>query len=406
MCNESNEKGELTMEASLKIKVMLIVPMLDQGGLERMCALTAQLLKTKYEVHLVVFNTEGMIYDVSGVHLIDLHLGAVPGKIGKAFNVYKRVRQVKKLKKKLGIQISYSFGQTANMVNVLSKYHDKTWAGIRGYGALENHRQMQFVCKRADRMVSCTKIMEQEIEMTYPVKSSATLYNPCNLEEISILSQKDIDDKIAEFLGRSGPTIVSMGRSHDVKGFWHLIKAVRLVQDKVPDVKLMIIGDGDYSEYQELAQKLRIEERVLFTGVQKNPFALLVRADVYALTSDSEGFPNALIEAMAVGLPCVSVNCKTGPAEILQADYRKCEAQDKVYHADYGILTPVFYGGKNLDAGMISQEEEIFAKELTGLLLDQELMTSYRNKALYRASQFGVDAYVREIDKLIAHELV
>lgn len=394
------------METSTKIKVMLIVPMLDQGGLERVCALTAQLLKTKYEVHLVVFNTEGMIYDVSGVHLIDLHLGAVSGKLGKAVNVYKRVRQVKKLKNQLGIQISYSFGQTANMVNVLSKCHDKTWAGIRGYGALEDHRQMQFVCKRADRMVSCTKIMEQEIEMSYPVKSSATLYNPCNLEEISALSQKNIDEKTAEFLERSGPTIVSMGRAHDVKGFWHLIKSIKLVQKRVPDVKLMIIGDGDYSEYRKLAMELDIEEQVLFTGVQKNPFALLARADVYALTSDSEGFPNALIEAMAVGLPCVSVNCKTGPAEILQDDYMQCSVQDKVYHADYGILTPIFYGGKNLDASMISQEEEIFAGELAELLLDQELMTSYRSKALYRASQFGVDAYVREIDKLIAQELV
>ena len=168
----------------------------------------------------------------------------------------------------------------------------------------------------------------------------------------------------------------------------------------------MIIGDGDYSEYQKLAQELGMAEQVLFTGVQKNPFALLARADVYALTSESEGFPNALIEAMAAGLPCVSVNCKTGPAEILQNDYQQCTAQDKVYHADYGILTPVFYGGKNLDASMIAREEEIFANELTDLLLNQELMISYHNKALYRANQFGVDAYVEEIDKLIAQELV
>ena len=167
----------------------------------------------------------------------------------------------------------------------------------------------------------------------------------------------------------------------------------------------MIIGDGDYSAYQKLAQELGIAEQVLFTGVQMNPFALLAKADVYALTSDSEGFPNALIEAMAVGLPCVSVNCKTGPAEILQNDYQQCAAQDKVYHADYGILTPVFYGGKNLDASMISQEEEIFAGELVELLLNQKLMASYRNKALYRANQFGVDAYVREIDRLIVQEL-
>lgn len=393
------------METSTRIRIMLIVPMLDQGGLERICALTAQLLKTKYEVHLVVFNTEGMIYDVSGVHLIDLHLGAVPGKFGKIINVYKRVAQVKKLKKELDIQISYSFGQTANMVNVLSKYHDKTWAGIRGYGALDNYRQMQFVCKRADRMVSCTKVMEQEIGRSYPVKNSATLYNPCNLDEINVLSREKIDEKIEAFLQKTGPTIVSMGRAHDVKGFWHLIKAVKLVKNKVPHVKLMIIGDGDYSAYQKLAQELGIAEQVLFTGVQMNPFALLAKADVYALTSDSEGFPNALIEAMAVGLPCVSVNCKTGPAEILQNDYQQCAAQDKVYHADYGILTPVFYGGKNLDASMISQEEEIFAGELVELLLNQELMTSYRNKALYRANQFGVDAYVREIDRLIVQEL-
>ena len=78
-------------ELTDKQPIMLIVPMLDQGGLERVCALTAQLLKNKYDVHLVVFNTEGMIYDVSGVDLIDLNLGAVPGIAGKLLNVVKRV---------------------------------------------------------------------------------------------------------------------------------------------------------------------------------------------------------------------------------------------------------------------------------------------------------------------------
>lgn len=78
---------------------MLIVPMLDQGGLERVCAATARLLKDLYDVHLVVFNTAGMIYDVSGVAMTDLHLGAVQGRFGKALNVAKRVRRVRQLKK-------------------------------------------------------------------------------------------------------------------------------------------------------------------------------------------------------------------------------------------------------------------------------------------------------------------
>ena len=383
---------------------MLIVPMLDQGGLERVCALTAQLLKTAYDVHLVVFNTEGMIYDVSGVHLIDLQLGAVPGKVGKLLNVLKRVRRVKKLKKELDIQISYSFGQTANLVNVLSKQKDVTWAGIRGYGALDNKKEMSFVCKRADRMVSCTRVMEVDIAASYSVKSSATLYNPCNLEEIRQLARADVAPEFEEFLQRPGKTVVSMGRAHDVKGFWHLMKSVSLVKKKLPDVKLMLIGAGDFSEYKELSRKLQMEEDVLFTGVQKNPFALLARADVYALTSDSEGFPNALIEAMSSGLPCVSVNCKTGPAEILQDDYRKSENQSKVYQADYGILTPILKGEKNLEPDNFTPEEKIFAEELEKLLQDEDAWTVYQEKAVKRASDFGMEDYVEAIEKLIEED--
>ena len=386
-------------------RIMLIVPMLDQGGLERVCALTAQLLKTAYDVHLVVFNTEGMIYDVSGVHLIDLQLGAVPGKVGKLLNVLKRVRRVKKLKKELDIQISYSFGQTANLVNVLSKQKDVTWAGIRGYGALDNKKEMSFVCKRADRMVSCTRVMEVDIAASYSVKSSATLYNPCNLEEIRQLARADVAPEFEEFLQRPGKTVVSMGRVHDVKGFWHLMKSVSLVKKKLPDVKLMLIGAGDFSEYKELARKLHMEKDVLFTGVQKNPFALLARADVYALTSDSEGFPNALIEAMSSGLPCVSVNCKTGPAEILQDDYRKSENQSKVYQADYGILTPILKGEKNLEPDNFTPEEKIFAEELEKLLQDEDAWTVYQEKAVKRASDFGMEAYVEAIEKLIEEDI-
>lgn len=385
-------------------RIMLIVPMLDQGGLERVCALTAQLLKTAYDVHLVVFNTEGMIYDVSGVHLIDLQLGAVPGKVGKLLNVLKRVRRVKKLKKELDIQISYSFGQTANLVNVLSKQKDVTWAGIRGYGALDNKKEMSFVCKRADRMVSCTRVMEADIAASYSVKSSATLYNPCNLEEIRQLARADVAPEFEEFLQRPGKTVVSMGRAHDVKGFWHLMKSVSLVKKKLPDVKLMLIGAGDFSEDKELARKLHMEKDVLFTGVQKNPFALLARADVYALTSDSEGFPNALIEAMSSGLPCVSVNCKTGPAEILQDDYRKSENQSKVYQADYGILTPIFKGEKNLEPDNFTSEEKIFAEELEKLLQDEAAWTAYQKKAVKRAGDFGMEAYVEAIEKLIEED--
>ena len=386
---------------------MLIVPMLDQGGLERVCALTAQLLKNKYDVHLVVFNTEGMIYDVSGVDLIDLNLGAVPGIAGKLLNVVKRVAKVRKLKKQLGIELSYSFGPTANIVNVLSKYKDFTWAGIRGYGALSDKRSMSFVCKRADMVVGCTRIMTADISNEFKVKDCATLYNPCNIDEIITLSKEELLPEHAAFFEWGGKTVASMGRAHDVKGFWHLIKSVYLAKKEGADLKLMIIGAGDYSEYMQLAKDLGMEDDVLFTGVQKNPFKLLAKADVYALTSDSEGFPNALIEAMAVGLPCISVNCKTGPAEILVEDgdtasldaqfERLKEAGERcVIYGDYGILLPVMDKERDLNPAHISEEEKVMADVVTELMENPERIGKYQKAAWRRARCFTYENYVKE----------
>lgn len=399
-----------------KKRIMLVVPMLDQGGLERVCALTGQLLKETYEVHLVVFNGEGMIYDVSGVQLTDLKLGAVSNPLGKLWRIYQRTKAVKKLKKKYQIQLTYSFGPTANIVNVLAREKDRIWIGIRGYGALSDKKRMQFTCAHADRVISCTKVMEQDINEKFTVRDSATLYNPCDIEKIQIQANASLDDlakdnapekmqEICKFLERPGKLIVSTGRAHDVKGFWHLLKSVALVKKELPDTKLMIIGAGDYSDYQKLAEDLGIQEDVLFTGVQKNPFVLMHRADVYALTSDSEGFPNALIEAMTCGLPCVSVNCKTGPAEILGKNHQDYIRQDVVRDAEYGVLTPVFTGEKNLDAEDISKEEEIFAKELEKMLLNEKRYSHYRQKLQERVNEFDTQNYFQSVSRLIEKDV-
>lgn len=379
--------------------------MLDQGGLERVCAATARLLNKEYAVHLVVFNTTGMIYDVSGVDMTDLNLGAVDGRLGKMRNVFRRVRRVKELKKELDIQLSYSFGPTANLVNVLSKHKDVTWIGVRGYGALNSKGSMRLTCGLADRVVSCTRVMEQEIDRQFHPKKSAAVYNPCDIEEITRLSRCGTAAEFDLFFAQKGKTVVSMGREHDVKGFWHLVKAVSLVRKKMPDVKLMIIGAGDYSAYRTLAEQLGMGDDVLFTGVQSNPFALLKKADVYALTSESEGFPNALIEAMAVGLPCVSANCLTGPAEILHEDYGECRDENRVFHADYGILTGVFHGGRDMDAAHFTAEEKRFAQELETLLADAGLYRRYQDAARKRAQAFGMEAYLKHIRNLIEEDL-
>ena len=104
---------------------------------------------------------------------------------------------------------------------------------------------------------------------------------------------------------------------------------------------------------------------------------------------------------MACGLPCVSVNCKTGPAEILNEDFEKCSRQDQVYQGDYGIITPIFTGEKNLQPDCFTKEEEIFAEEMRKLLQDGALWAHYREQAVRRAGDFGMEAYVSNIEMLI-----
>lgn len=384
-----------------KKNVLLMVPLLDQGGLERICALTAKLLKEKHNVTLVVFSTKNMLYDVSGVELIDLDMGSRPGKIGKVINVCKRVSAVKKIKKQKQTEVTYSFGPTANLVNVLSRVKDKIWVGIRGYGALADTKTMKLFCRRADKVICCTEVMADDIRAQFAPKEAVCLYNPCDTEQIRELSKAEVEKEHEGFFEKHTKIIASMSRADDVKGFWHQIKAFSLIKKEEPNAGLLLVGDGDFSEYKKLAKELEIEESVLFAGLQKNPFRYLKKADLYWLTSHTEGFPNSLIEAMATGVPAMAVNCKTGPAEILTEDYKQAGDQHGIYEGEYGVLLPVLNSVKNLDATVIEEEERILAREALRVLKDEGQLKKRREKAMHRGEFFSKEEYLYRLCELL-----
>lgn len=388
-----------------------MVPLLDQGGLERICAMTAKLLTPHCHLTLVVFSTKGMIYDVDGVDMIDLNLGSVPGKVGKAVNLCKRIRAIKKIKRERNIEITYSFGPTANLANVFTRVKnakvnheqitDKIWVGIRGYGALEDKYDMTLFCKRADKVVCCSQIMADDVKTQFGAKDVVCVYNPCDVESIRRLAEEPLPADSQKFFDTGAPVVAAMGREHDVKGFWHLIKAFALAKKKIPALKLMIVGEGTFAEYRKLAEDLQVEQDVWFTGVQKNPFAYLKQASLFVMTSVSEGFPNSLIEAMAVGIPAMSVNCKTGPAEIFLDDYRKSGDGHTVIEGEYGVLLPVIHPEKNLDASVIEKEEEIMAEQMVKVLTEPEKLAERKAASLKRAEDFSVQAYTDSLLRMI-----
>lgn len=388
----------------MKKKIMLIVPMLHQGGFERICVMTARLLAPFYDVVLVVFSLEDIAFDVTGITVIDLKLGVRKGKLLKAINVLRRGHALRQLQKELEIDISYSFGMTANIANAFSGNNVFKLAACHSFEEIKRYGYMKLIGKRCDSILCCSKKMADMVEKTYGFSNVFPLWNPCDIE--GILAQSAKGDQEEDFFNTSDRILVSMGREDDVKGFWHLLKCFRRVWEQRKDVRLMIVGDGNFHEYKELAKKLGIENNVWFTGLKNNPFPYLKRSSLYLLTSLSEGLPNALVEALALSLPIVSVNCKSGPAEILHEDWRDAEEKKQIFFADYGVLTPELSWEKNLevvwkDTGIVLEEsEKYFSEAVLQVLFDDQLYEHYVKTGLDRAKDFSEDAYVKE---LLAH---
>jgi GalNAc-alpha-(1->4)-GalNAc-alpha-(1->3)-diNAcBac-PP-undecaprenol alpha-1,4-N-acetyl-D-galactosaminyltransferase len=115
------------------------------------------------------------------------------------------------------------------------------------------------------------------------------------------------------------PSLMAMGRLHPQKGFDLLIKAFAQVQAKYPDWHLTILGEGLMrSELEALRSQLGLIDRIHLLGSVKNVDAYLRQADLFVMPSRFEGFPMALCEAMACGLPVLAADCLSGPRDIIR----------------------------------------------------------------------------------------
>lgn len=114
--------------------------------------------------------------------------------------------------------------------------------------------------------------------------------------------------------------IITVGRFEKQKNHKLLIEAWGNIEKDFPDDKLIIYGDGPLrTDYEKLIEELNLEDRVELPGVVTDVAEKLAEAKLFVLSSDFEGLPNALMEAMAVGVPCISTDCPCGgPRQLIQ----------------------------------------------------------------------------------------
>lgn len=171
-----------------------------------------------------------------------------------------------------------------------------------------------------------------------------------------------------------GKTIVTSCRLNAQKDFSTLLKAFREIR-KTMESRLIIVGDGELrEEIIRLAETLGLSEDVVITGFKRNPFRFLRSADVFVLSSFFEGFGNVIVEAMALGIPVVSTDCPSGPAEIIQ-------------HGANGFLVPVMDYNK-------------MAEAILKILTDEAVRKEFSLKGMERAEVFQMSDMVENYRRI------
>lgn len=365
---------------------------LNAGGAERAVANLSKDLSEKYNVYILLFDSENIAYPYSGTVL---GIGGKPGRniLSKGVNLIRRCIEIKRIKKKCNIHTMISFMPQLNIYNILTKGKDKAIVSIRnnmtqkGVSSL-SRKLITWVGKKADMTVSLSEGVRQDLinNFGYDQNKVVTIYNSC---DVNWFMQDSVEvDRLIESFDFTKPTIVTVGRMTYQKGQWHLLRAFSEVVKTIPDCQLVIFGQGELKETLQIyAKKLGVEKSVFMPGFVKNHHKFMKKCDVFVFPSLFEGLGNVLLEALACEMPIISTDCLSGPSEILN-DSAPLDLKE-MCKAKYGILVPTFSPSEFvIEDTSLESEDRTLANAILKVLTDNDLANAYRKQAKRRSKDF------------------
>lgn len=293
------------------MKIITVGYLHGSGGAERQIILLSnQLARLGHDVTLCVLNENKSPYTINEkVHVIDLCNDEGTGRL----RVWRRYKAFKKTVESVrpDVIVNYNLQSAYFCLGISRKARGKVIYSERGdpydkeYSGLLGKVRDLTVAKM-DGLV----FQSEGARDFFPNKvkeKSVVIHNSVNVPQDKYPMPEEREKRI-----------VSVGRLHPQKNQKLLIDAFAKIATDFPEYTVDIYGDGQlHDELQQQIDNLNLHDRVRLNASRKDIFDCIYKTSLFVLTSDYEGMPNALMEAMALGLPCISTDCRPGGARTL-----------------------------------------------------------------------------------------
>jgi glycosyltransferase involved in cell wall biosynthesis len=305
----------------MKNKITILVFSLGHGGAEKVClSLCNEFVKREFEVELWIadfketaltkkLDSRITVFPMHKTHvrntvvpLTKLLLQRKPERM-LVFHIELAILMI--ILRKLLFINTYIIARSINTLSEAFKYPNGFWEKYVAKKAIG------FFLPHADRIIAQSTGMRDDLVKYFGIAEDKviTIPNPVEFSTNGFYSGNGIDHK-NEFL--------FVGRLNPQKGLSNMLKAFSLASREVDDMHLTLVGDGPELEHlKTLADELNIHDKVSFEGYQAKTSVYYRRAKATLLTSNFEGFPNVLVESIALGTPVISFDCPSGPADII-----------------------------------------------------------------------------------------
>ena len=384
MINKNNKKNLSILSISI-----------GNGGTERVISLLLKKLIEDYNVTLFLFYDIKKFDVPKEVNSIVLSKSRTLVKpfFFKLVDLIQFTITYNKLLKKSNIDFAISFLAFPNLINgVISIFNNKCTFIIseRGFPSLNTTSRLSSLISKIFYPLlynRCSKLFSNSFYINEDLKNNfgvtipmSVIYNPLEIPASPIIPKFLLND-FRPF------KIISLGAINTNKNHIMIINAIRKLSNE--EISLSILGEGPLkNELKKDVIDMGLVDRIVFHGMIDDVGKYLIDHQCFVLSSYTEGFPNALLEALSFGLPCISTNCKSGPLEILNENVPVNIEIGEFVEVKFGIL--------------INTNDEIALSRALQFILDNPEKREYYSKmGLKRAKDFELNSIYQQFKSFI-----